>query len=87
MLSNKATDIVKGFEYLAKRFGAFHIRPDMIGWTDIEVIKVWFNEDFASNRIDTPIRDSSIMVQELIDILKEASIISNRHVSKGITSF
>lgn len=86
-LSNRAIDIVKGFDYLFKRFGAFHISPEMIGWTDIDVIKVWFNEDFASNRICNPIREPSIMVSELIDILEETLIIQNKHLSKGIKSF
>ncbi len=43
-------DIVKGFEYLYKRFGAFHITKEMIGWTDLGIIKVWINEDFSLNK-------------------------------------
>lgn len=41
----------------------------MIGWTNLNLVKVWFNEDFASNKIEFPAASEQEMIDELIKIL------------------
>jgi hypothetical protein len=54
MLLARVTDIVAGFSYLHRRFGLFKIKEEMIGWTNLGVIKVWLNYDYGlNNPIDT----------------------------------
>ena len=54
MLLGKVIEIVAGFSYLFRRFGFFKIKEEMIGWTDLGVIKVWLNEDYGlNNKVDT----------------------------------
>ena len=43
MLLGRVTDIVSGFSYLFRRFGLFKIKEEMIGWTNLGVVKVWLN--------------------------------------------
>ena len=54
MLSNNLMSILKAYEYLCKRFGRFYLKPGMIGWTNLNIVKIWFNEDFESNKIAFP---------------------------------
>ena len=54
MLSNNLMSILKAYEYLCKRFGRFYLKPGMIGWTNLNIVKIWFNEDFGSNKIAFP---------------------------------
>lgn len=49
MLSQKVLDVVGGLKYLFRRVGPFSIIEEMIGWTELGVVKVWFNDDFSSN--------------------------------------
>jgi len=54
MLNKNLLAILKGYEYLCKRFGKFYLTDNMIGWTNLNIVKIWFNEDFASNQIALP---------------------------------
>lgn len=56
-MAAKIEDITKGFAYLFNRFGPFHITEGMIGITELGVIKVWFNEDYCSNKISLPVKN------------------------------
>ena len=49
LLASKVSDIVAGFDYLHRRFGAFSITEEMIGLTELGIVKVWLNEDFSLN--------------------------------------
>ena len=49
MLTNKVIDIVRAFDYLYKRHGCFKVKEELIGWTDLGVVKVWLNEDYSLN--------------------------------------
>jgi hypothetical protein len=53
-LTSKVPDIVQGFDYLCRRFGPFRIQPQLIGWTELGVIKVWLNEDYSLNCKEEP---------------------------------
>lgn len=48
-LAAKTSEIVTGFDYLFRRFGSFAITEEMIGLTELGVVKVWINEDFSQN--------------------------------------
>ena len=85
MLSNKIIDIVKGFEYLFRRFGSFAITEEMIGWTKLGIVKVWINEDFCSNYKQFSSESESTMVSDLIRILQEQNLL--RKYFKNCDSF
>jgi len=38
--------------YLGQKYGFFHINRKLIGWTNLGVIKVWINSNFASNTVE-----------------------------------
>ena len=47
----KITDIVRGFNYLVKRYGPFRPTQRMVGCTREGLVKVWLNEDYTRNEI------------------------------------
>ena len=69
-ISGKAIDIVRGFNYLNRRFGHFVIKEEMIGCTELGIVKVWFNEDFSLNTKSEVCESEEMMVVQLIKILQ-----------------
>lgn len=74
MLANKVVDIIKGFQYLYNRFGSFSITEEMIGWTELGVVKVWFNSDYSLNRKGN-IATLEVMISGLVSILQKKSLL------------
>lgn len=44
-------DVVRTVQYLKRRYGGFRVRREMVGLTELGVVKVWVNEDFSSNQV------------------------------------
>lgn len=64
----KIIDILRAIEYLKQRFGYFHIKKGMIGWTALGVVKVWINSDFSANFVEEEANSEEEMLEDLFSI-------------------